>query len=129
MHPFRSDIQDSLCKRPIDDYNDVKELNLLTKSLVQGTINPTNLTKDSANATGIGGNMGLYKYGFNNCEKEANRTTNNDKYSPPKITVLPNVIVKYRSDNSDSQPTLPVPKNNIRKISKEIIRTSHQQNN
>lgn len=80
MHPLRSDIQDSLYKRPIDDYNDVKELNLLTKSLVQGTINPTNLTKDSTNVTGISGNTGLYKSGFNNCEKEANRTTNNDKY-------------------------------------------------
>ena len=80
MHPLRSDIQDSLRKRSIDDYNDVKELKLLTKSSVQGTINPTNLTKDSANATGISGNMGLYKSGFNNCEKEANRTTNNDKY-------------------------------------------------
>ena len=119
----------SLHKRPKDEYNNVTKLKSLTKSSAPGTIHPTNLINYSVNATGNSGNTGSPTSGFDDCEKNANRTTNSNNHQQPKHTVQPNVIVEYRSENSDSQSTLSVPNNNLRKISKAIIRTSHQQFN
>ena len=108
-----------LTKKPIHDNG--KDFKLLTEPTVSQQPTITISNKDFVNATGNNGNSGSHKLGSNSCERKVNQTTNSENYHLPTITVLPNVIAKYRNGNSDSQIALPVPKNNIQKTSKAVI--------